>query len=203
MVISLSAPWLQSARTVDAPPRSPPTRGPRTLYSSGDEVAPGSHEDAKRGDARLLPTSTNPHHYGQSRMDRPPPHVHGKEGVDGSSPSEGSKSPANRDFLVVCAELQVRRGSASRRETRRLQGFRYLSLLRFRASGRPRSHQGRTRSSHAASGTGLNLDALAAIGQQLHDESYLVFPEQRLDRVARFRPGRRSRCDRRPRAAAQ
>jgi hypothetical protein len=26
--------------------------------------------------------------------------AHGKEGVDGSSPSEGSKVPANRDFLL-------------------------------------------------------------------------------------------------------
>jgi hypothetical protein len=27
--------------------------------------------------------------------------AHGKEGVDGSSPSEGSKSPANREFSVL------------------------------------------------------------------------------------------------------
>jgi hypothetical protein len=40
-----------------------------------------------------------------------PPQVHGKEGVDGSSPSEGLKIPANRNFLGVCAELRVRRGS--------------------------------------------------------------------------------------------
>jgi hypothetical protein len=26
--------------------------------------------------------------------------LHGKEGVDGSSPSEGSKRPANRDFVL-------------------------------------------------------------------------------------------------------
>jgi hypothetical protein len=26
-------------------------------------------------------------------MNRPPPHVHGKEGVDGSSPAEGLKNP--------------------------------------------------------------------------------------------------------------
>ena len=45
-----------------------------------------------------------------------------------------------------------------------------------------RSHQGRTRSSHAASSTASNLDALAAIGQQLNDESYLMLTEQRLDR---------------------
>jgi hypothetical protein len=39
--------------------------------------------------------------YAQTRMGRPPPHVHGKEGVDGSSPSEGfSKRPANRPFLL-------------------------------------------------------------------------------------------------------
>src|SRR5437868_13481285 len=32
-------------------------------------------------------------------MSRPPPHVHGKEGVDGSSPSEGfEKSPAGPHF---------------------------------------------------------------------------------------------------------
>jgi hypothetical protein len=27
-------------------------------------------------------------------------HLHGKEGVDGSSPSEGSKIPVNRDFVL-------------------------------------------------------------------------------------------------------
>jgi hypothetical protein len=37
----------------------------------------------------------NPHRCAQSRMNRLPPH--GKEGVDGSSPSEGSK-----DVIPIC-----------------------------------------------------------------------------------------------------
>jgi hypothetical protein len=38
-------------------------------------------------------------------MNRPPPHVHGKEGVDGSSPSEGyDEGPANPHFIVVCLQ---------------------------------------------------------------------------------------------------
>jgi hypothetical protein len=38
----------------------------------------------------------------RTRMGRPPPHVHGKEGVDGSSPSEGfEKNPANHEFLPL------------------------------------------------------------------------------------------------------
>ena len=53
------------------------------------EAAPGSHGHAKRGETRLLATPANQLHHAGSRMGRPPPHVHGKEGVDGSSPSEG------------------------------------------------------------------------------------------------------------------
>ena len=37
-----------------------------------------------------------------SRMYRPPPHVHGKEGVDGSSPSEGFRKPLQTlNFLAM------------------------------------------------------------------------------------------------------
>ena len=53
------------------------------------EVAPRSHRHAKRADLRLRPRLANRRRYAQTRMGRPPPHVHGKEGVDGSSPSEG------------------------------------------------------------------------------------------------------------------
>jgi hypothetical protein len=44
---------------------------------------------------------------------RLPEKFHGKEGVgvDGSSPSEGSKKACKSPFRVVCAELRVRRGS--------------------------------------------------------------------------------------------
>jgi hypothetical protein len=52
-------------------------------------VAPRSHGRVKGDDARLRATRTNPHRSSQTRMNRPPPHLHGKEGVDGSSPSEG------------------------------------------------------------------------------------------------------------------
>ena len=41
-------------------------------------------------------------------------HLHGKEGVDGSSPSEGSKIPANRDFCArtgTTEHLLTRRAS--------------------------------------------------------------------------------------------
>src|SRR5262249_53552451 len=42
------------------------------------------------------------------RCDRLPFGAHGKEGVDGSSPSEGfTKVPANRHFVVACS-LNVR-----------------------------------------------------------------------------------------------
>jgi hypothetical protein len=44
--------------------------------------------------------------------DRLPSGAHGKEGVDGSSPSEGLKSPAHRHLLL---SLQARRGRAGRR----------------------------------------------------------------------------------------
>jgi hypothetical protein len=33
-------------------------------------------------------------------------HLHGKEGVDGSSPSEGSRIPANRHFLLSALNLR-------------------------------------------------------------------------------------------------
>jgi hypothetical protein len=64
------------------------------------EVAPRSHGHARRANTRRLARSKNPHRYAETRMNRPPPHVHGKEGVDGSSPSEGSKRPANHNFLL-------------------------------------------------------------------------------------------------------
>ena len=46
-------------------------------------------------------------------MNRPPPHVHGKEGVDGSSPSEGfAKQPANREmFFRSLLPGQAREGT--------------------------------------------------------------------------------------------
>jgi hypothetical protein len=53
------------------------------------QVAPRSHGDAKRANSSLRPRLANPRRCAQTRMSRPPPHVHGKEGVDGSSPSEG------------------------------------------------------------------------------------------------------------------
>ena len=49
--------------------------------------------------------------------------LHGKEGVDGSSPSEGFKIPANRDLGVVCADSRVRRGQRKTEETARLQAL--------------------------------------------------------------------------------
>src|SRR5439155_10147383 len=66
--------------------------------------------------------------------DRLPETFHGKEGVSGSSPEEGSKRPANQLFLLFCAESRVRWGQHRRREPGRLQGFRHRSVLRFRVS---------------------------------------------------------------------
>ena len=44
---------------------------------------------------RLAATAAHrdPHEYAESRMNRPPPPVHGKEGVGSSSPPEGSAKP--------------------------------------------------------------------------------------------------------------
>ena len=66
------------------------------------EVAPGSHGHARRDETRILATHPNPHRYTQTRINQPPPHVHGKEGVDGSSPSEGLKS-LQIATCVVCS----------------------------------------------------------------------------------------------------
>jgi Major Facilitator Superfamily len=41
-------------------------------------VAPGSHDEAKRDQARLSARQAKPHRYAETRMSRPPPHVHGK-----------------------------------------------------------------------------------------------------------------------------
>jgi hypothetical protein len=43
--------------------------------------------------------------------DQLPARRHGKEGVDGSSPSEGLKMPASIPFRVVCVDFRVKRGS--------------------------------------------------------------------------------------------
>src|SRR5262245_4621804 len=72
-----------------------------------------SHGHAKRDDPRRLATSRIPLHSTRSRLDRPPPHVHGKEGVDGSSPSEGlTKCPANWTFRVSESTTAVTRGGS-------------------------------------------------------------------------------------------
>jgi hypothetical protein len=69
------------------------------------------HENAKRGDSRLPATVANRHGYAESGINRPPPDFNGKEGVDGSSPSEGfakslqaaSLSRPCSGFLTACA----------------------------------------------------------------------------------------------------
>ncbi len=55
------------------------------------EGAPRVHENAKRGDARLPARREKRCGYAKNGINRPPPHFNGKEGVDGSSPSEGLK----------------------------------------------------------------------------------------------------------------
>jgi hypothetical protein len=76
------------------------------------EVAPRSHGHARRANTRRLARSKNPHRYAETRMNRPPPHVHGKEGVDGSSPSEGSEK-----FLQIrafCRSIVAAEGDEGR-----------------------------------------------------------------------------------------
>ena len=73
-------------------------------------VAPGSHAHAKRDEPRRLATPANPRHYAETRMSRPPPNVHGKEGVDGSSPSEGfAEVPASGPVLLPVSATMERR----------------------------------------------------------------------------------------------
>ena len=52
------------------------------------------HENAKRGDSRLPANDRKRHGYAEPRINRPPPDLDGKEGVDGSSPLADS-------FLVL------------------------------------------------------------------------------------------------------
>src|SRR5262249_27254556 len=89
-----------STRTTRSRPRWPRRSASRMNSAERRRVAPGSHGDAKRDQTRLSATSTNPLHDAGSGMGRPPPHVHGKEGVDGSSPSEGLQIPAIERFVL-------------------------------------------------------------------------------------------------------
>lgn len=66
--------------------------------------------------------------------------VHAKEGVDGSSPSEGSahKMPANSDFVVVCLSTWYAAGTSLVRATDRdLLRRRLTQLKEQRHSGFP------------------------------------------------------------------
>jgi hypothetical protein len=92
-------------------------RRKRALPQASDDraqVAPGSHGHAKRDGTRIRANHADPHHYAQTRMSRPPPHVHGKEGVDGSSPSEGFWRLARRceDRRALVADLGAHSVSA-------------------------------------------------------------------------------------------
>ena len=93
---------------VPAPPSRFRQRGPdwplcvlRT--DNGPRVRDGYISESARGHARQLPTRaeqpicrTNVHENARACTPLPPPNFHGKEGVDGSSPSEGSFSYINR-----------------------------------------------------------------------------------------------------------
>src|SRR6266516_2924822 len=68
-----------------------PADEPDERVELSGRVAPRSHGHGTRDDVRLPATRASPRRYAQTRMGRPPPHVHGKEGVDGSSPSEASE----------------------------------------------------------------------------------------------------------------
>ena len=84
-----------------AQPRCASVLSPPAAYA---QVAPRSHGHERRDDRRRPATSRIPPHYAQTRMRRPPPHVHGKEGVDGSSPSEGFCKDAARRRVWVCVQ---------------------------------------------------------------------------------------------------
>ena len=74
------------------------------------------------------------------RRDRLRPGPHGKEGVDGSSPSEGLKTPANRPCLLSPAGKE---GVNTGGEVARLQDFCRASVAIRRSSAAeaaPRSH---------------------------------------------------------------
>jgi hypothetical protein len=71
------------------------------LFFERFEVAPGSHGSGKRGDSRQRGKGSSRHGYAQTRMNRPPPHVHGKEAAPGSSPGESLKPPLSRGFCCL------------------------------------------------------------------------------------------------------
>jgi hypothetical protein len=70
-----------------------------------------SHARERRGYSWRLPTTQTRIGTRRFRIDRPPRHVHGKEGVDGSSPSEGLKRPGNSDLAL--SVLRVSRSQFS------------------------------------------------------------------------------------------
>src|ERR671918_2788022 len=81
------------------------------LWIAKARVAPRSHDSAKRDDQWRPERDSKRVGCAESRMNRPPPHVHGKERVDGSSPSEGfDNSLQICGFFSVLVVLQ-RRGS--------------------------------------------------------------------------------------------
>jgi hypothetical protein len=73
--------------------RASPSLATESTRSAGSHQGRTAMQSAtKRGYQRVA----QPAPLSRIRMNRPPPHVHGKEGVDGSSPSEGSaKVPQN------------------------------------------------------------------------------------------------------------
>jgi hypothetical protein len=86
----------------------------------------------------------NPRRRAAHRINRPPPHVHGKEGVDGSSPSEGLESPCKSAFSVACAECWVRGGRPADGNTPICRAFRCRRCGLHGLSAAARSHRGRT-----------------------------------------------------------
>ena len=78
----------------------------RRLARASRRIALGSHDPAKRDQTPLLATPANQHDNAETRAKSTPPHVHGKEGVDGSSPSEGLKNPLQISgfFMLLVAD---------------------------------------------------------------------------------------------------
>ena len=69
------------------------------------KVAQRSHGNTTRDHLRWPATGGIPRHYAETRIDQPPPH--GKEGVDGSSPSEGSSEGLPSQRLLRSPPLQI------------------------------------------------------------------------------------------------
>src|SRR5918999_1561909 len=93
------------------------------------KVAPRSHGNTRRDHLRWPATGGIPRHYTETRMSRPPPHVHGKEGVVVA--------------LALPSEIHSRAGPRGSRPHRALfatWATAHPALIPHEAPGNPRPH---------------------------------------------------------------